>query len=331
MTLASYSPLFSVIVSAVLTWLSLRALLSLNLGRHVQDIPNQRSLHHVPIPRIGGIAMLFGSLTTCVIDGASWWLMLPVVLLAGMSFLDDLRNLSVLHRLLVQLLAVAIMMYGYGLLQHGWILSIFLLLAVIWMTNLFNFMDGSDGLAGGMAMIGFATYGVAAWIQGADVLANVCFAVAGASLAFLYFNFHPAKVFMGDAGSIPLGFLAGVLALWGWHLNNWPWWFPILVFSPFIVDATLTLIRRLLRGEIPWQAHRDHYYQRLVRMGWGHRRTALAEYGVMLAAALTALLSLKFHFYFQVLVLFAWFAIYAFMAVRIDRRWREHIASSGMQ
>ena len=86
---------------------------------------------------------------------------------------------------------------------------------------------------------------------------------------------------MGDAGSTLFGFLAACLGLLGWQLGIWTLWFPGLVFSPFIVDATVTLIRRLLRGEKIWRPHREHYYQRLVLSGWGHRRTVLAEYGVM--------------------------------------------------
>src|SRR6185436_356022 len=95
--------------------------------------------------------------------------------------------------------------------------------------------------------------------------------------------------FLGDVGSIPLGFLAGGLGLLGWRNDLWPLWFPLLVFGPFIGDATLTLVRRLLRRERVWHAHREHYYQRMVRMGFGHRGTAWTAYAVMALCAGAAL------------------------------------------
>src|SRR5262249_47507440 len=125
-------------------------------------------------------------------------------------------------------------------------------------------------------------YGAAAVAADAP-FALVNFSFAAAAAAFLVFNFHPARIFMGDAGSVPLGFLAAALGTTGWLQGHWAWWFPPLVFSPFIVDASVPLARRLARGDRVWRAHRDHYYQRLVQLGWGHRRTALAEYMLMLA------------------------------------------------
>ena len=113
--------------------------------------------------------------------------------------------------------------------------------------------------------------------------------IAGATLAFLLVNFHPARLFMGDVGSVPLGFLAAALGVLGWRDGVWPLWFPLLVFAPFVCDASLTLVKRLLRRERVWTAHRDHYYQRLVRMGFGHRATAWIEYAAMAGCAATAL------------------------------------------
>ena len=117
------------------------------------------------------------------------------------------------------------------------------------------------------------------------MLAQVALCVAAAAAGFLIFNFSPASIFLGDVGSIPLGFLAGALGALGVVRDAWSWWFPLVVFAPFVVDATTTLLHRVLRRQKVWQAHKDHYYQRLVRMGWSHRRTALAEYGLMAVCA----------------------------------------------
>jgi UDP-N-acetylmuramyl pentapeptide phosphotransferase/UDP-N-acetylglucosamine-1-phosphate transferase len=191
----------------------------------------------------------------------------------------------------------------------------------MWMTNLYNFMDGSDGLAGGMALFGFAAYALGGWISGDLVLATVSASVAAAAAAFLVFNFPPARVFMGDAGSIPLGFLAAALGLAGWRQGLWPLGFPLLVFSPFIVDASMTLARRILRGERFWRAHKTHYYQRVVQLGWGHRDTALAEYLLMAVCGAAALWSLGQPHAVQLAVLGGALLLYGALAVAIDLAW----------
>ena len=172
-----------------------------------------------------------------------------------------------------------------------WAVRGFTGLFVLWMINLYNFMDGMDGFAGGMAVIGFTTL---AWLGRADTeFAAVCMTIAAACAGFLVYNFPPARLFLGDTGSTALGFLAAACSLWGSQAGLFPFWAALWVFSPFIVDATVTLLRRLVRGERVWEAHRSHYYQRLVLLGWGHRRTVLAEYALMLACAGAAILAVQ--------------------------------------
>jgi UDP-N-acetylmuramyl pentapeptide phosphotransferase/UDP-N-acetylglucosamine-1-phosphate transferase len=197
------------------------------------------------------------------------------------------------------------------------------ILAVVWMTNLFNFMDGSDGLAGGMAAIGFGTLAAAAWAAGAMPLALVCAAIASASLGFLAHNFPPARIFLGDAGSVPLGFLAGALGLYGALAAAWPLWFPLLVFSPFIVDATLTLLRRASRREPVWRAHRSHAYQRLVLSGWTRRALALRAYILMAAAAASALVARAQGPAVQFGIILGWAMLYLLIFIAIERRARS--------
>ena len=203
------------------------------------------------------------------------------------------------------------------------VLWIPLALVIAWLTNLYNFMDGADGLAGGMTVLGFSAYAIAAAIgaDGAFATLNLC--VAASAAAFLLFNFPPARIFMGDGGSVPLGFLAGALGLSGWHSGLWPLWFPAVVFSPFIVDATVTLLRRARRGEKVWQAHRSHYYQRLVIMGWTHRRLAGAEYLLMTACAACALAALQRPMTVQASIFGALLLAYISIGAAVDRRWHK--------
>ena len=299
-------------------------LLFTGVAQTILDRPNQRSLHQKPIPRVGGLAVLAGVLAGWV--GMQFphmkVLLITVSMLALISFLDDLKNLPVWQRFLVHFLAAGIGVMS--LLQgQAWWVGLLAILGIVWMTNLFNFMDGSDGLAGGMALFCFLFYALRAAWAGDAAFAGLNVVVAASALGFLLFNFHPARVFMGDTGSIPLGFLAGLAGFAGWVLGDWPIWFPVLVFSPFILDATSTLFRRLLRGEKVWQAHREHYYQRLVLLGHGHRKTALLEYGLMIGVGVSALYAATRSEMMQLGILTVWVVLYLMLASRIDRRWRE--------
>jgi UDP-GlcNAc:undecaprenyl-phosphate GlcNAc-1-phosphate transferase len=307
------------VLAFLVCWLTLGWLL--RRGRLPMDHPNERSLHATPTPRIGGLGIMAGVLV------ASMWLadaaLLPVMLgafaLAAVSVLDDVHGLPVRVRFLAHFVAAAGCLLALGV--SGWTLLAGTL-AVVWMTNLYNFMDGSDGLAGGMAAIGFGALALGAWLGDSPGLAMLCASIAAAALAFLRFNFPPARVFMGDAGSIPLGFLAATLGVLGARQHVWPWLFPLLVFSPFIADASVTLARRALRGEKIWQAHRSHYYQRVVLLGASHRTLALAAYALMLAmAGLAFVLRGMPQHAAWVLILSATLYLTIFLA--IDARWNR--------
>ncbi|HJT50497.1 MAG TPA: glycosyl transferase, partial [Nitrosospira sp.] len=190
----------------------------------VLDQPNFRSLHDRAVLRTGGLGLMSGILLS--------WMLLPgtlpllvwisVVLLIAVSFADDVWGLPVWMRLMTHL-TVAVWFSAIVLADsYGWAIAAVGTVAITWMLNLYNFMDGSDGLAGGMALIGFSCYGITAWLTGNELWGIINFCVAAAAAAFLLFNFHPARIFMGDAGAIPLGFLAAVLGITGWADGVWP-------------------------------------------------------------------------------------------------------------
>lgn len=280
------------------------------------DRPNERSLHQRPTPRIGGLALFPAIVVAVLAAGARDSLLWTPLALAGLLFLisivDDWRGLPAGLRFGSHLAVAA----GFAV----WIagaspLALAGAIAMAWMTNLYNFMDGANGLAGGMTVIGFGVLGFA---SGDAVLA---FAVVGAGLGFLFFNFDPARVFLGDAGSVPLGFLAGALSFVGVVSKQWPLWFPLLVFAPFVIDATATLVKRMSRRERIWSAHRQHYYQRLVRMGWSHRRLALAEYLLMSACGGLALALLTATPWWQAVGVATCISIHLGLMAWIDWRW----------
>lgn len=315
------SPLIALLGAAA----AVALLLSSKMGGRIQDIPNERSLHSAPTPRIGGLGLMAGLLAGwgLLFSLLTWWLLLPLLGLVAVSLLDDIHNLPVRQRLLAQLAAAVILVAGLGIhAREGLLLACVAILFTVWLTNLYNFMDGSNGLAGGMALFGFSFYGIAALLAHNEMFAMLCFTVSAAALGFLYFNFPNARVFMGDAGSIPLGFLVAALGLWGWQQGCWPVWFPLLVFSPFIVDATVTLGKRALRGAKVTEAHREHYYQRAIQMGWSHRKLALVEYALMTCCGLLALWSLEQGSPAVGLAISA--TAYAALMVALDSAWKRH-------
>jgi UDP-N-acetylmuramyl pentapeptide phosphotransferase/UDP-N-acetylglucosamine-1-phosphate transferase len=271
----------------------------------VVDRPNERSLHTRATPRVGGIPLLLGAFFGCsALANVETPLELTCALMGGVCILawvgavDDRVGLPARTRLAWQLVAsttaVALLNHVLGRAAHASLPLLFLdallVLTITWSANLYNFMDGSDGLAGSMGVWGF---GALAWIavgREAPDLAVISSAFAGASLGFLVFNWHPARMFLGDVGSVPLGFVASVIGIEGVERGVWSIWTPVVAFWPFTFDASWTLARRLLRGARVWEAHREHLYQKLVQMGWGHRKTATVESGMMALCAGLAVL-----------------------------------------
>jgi UDP-N-acetylmuramyl pentapeptide phosphotransferase/UDP-N-acetylglucosamine-1-phosphate transferase len=309
-------PLLCLLLVAVL----IKLLLASGWAQRIAlDLPNERSLHAAPIPRIGGIVVIGIALAAAAVVAPSMRaLLLLAAALALVSAWDDRHGLPVALRFAVHLAAAVGAVVVLSIDVPVWMM-VGLVLLLAWAMNLYNFMDGSDGLAGGMALFGFGALGIGALVSAPD-MAVACFCIAAAAAGFLWHNFHPARVFLGDAGSIPLGFLAGALGLAGWARGLWPAWFPLLVFSPFIVDATATLVARLLRGSKPWQAHREHAYQRMVAGGLGHRRTALLWYALMAACAGSAVAGLALEAAGQQVLLAGWFVIYGILAAVTTRR-----------
>ena len=262
--------------TGLVAWLVTRLLIPILARREILDRPNERSSHRVATPRGGGIAVTGSVLLAwivLVLTGSALSRVLGIVLgaafLAVVSWIDDLRGLSPLVRLLVQVGAVII---GLAVLPEQHSLSQLALSGLVWVwwINVFNFMDGIDGLAGseaaalGAGLLLFASVG-----SGADpALRELAAALTGAAIGFLAWNWSPARIFLGDVGSVPLGYVLGFLLL---DLAVRGYWRIALILPLyFLADATITLARRLLRGERVWQAHREHFYQRAVRRGLGH-------------------------------------------------------------
>ena len=332
------SLLTAILVLAVAAWLT-RAFAHPGSRLHILDHPNERSLHASPTPRTGGVAMVLaiviGVLVLPLLTGAGMsrellWLGSGALAVAGVSYLDDRRHIPVVSRLMAHVFAGGLLVAG-GLVAESlqlpgvsypapvWATGFMTVLFVVWMINLYNFMDGMDGFAGGMAIFGFGSFAVMGWLADHDLFFAMNLIVVTAATGFLIFNFPPARIFMGDTGSSTLGFLAAAMSLWADREGSFPLWIALLVFSPFIVDATVTLLQRLWRREKIWQAHKAHYYQRLVQLGWGHRKTVLWEYALMAACAGCAIWAGRQAVQIQWGVIGFWAVMYILLIVLVSR------------
>lgn len=276
---------WSVLLSGAVAFVAVGALLPRLHAWQVMDVPNERSSHTRATPRGGGLGLLATALLGWML---LWWVtshlppMLPiagaVVVLAWVCWLDDVRSLTPAIRFVVQIGSVAIGLTSlptseliFGGYLPWYIDRIATGLCWLWFINLYNFMDGIDGLAateaiaicGGIVLIG-------TFMLRDGMIVNEAAILMGASIGFFWWNRPPAQVFLGDVGSAPLGYMLGFLliklAAAGYLVA------AILLPLFFISDATITLFRRLRRGERVWEPHRDHAYQRAVRGGWSHRR-----------------------------------------------------------
>jgi UDP-N-acetylmuramyl pentapeptide phosphotransferase/UDP-N-acetylglucosamine-1-phosphate transferase len=271
----------------------------------VYDAPNARSSHSQLKPRGGGIAVLAVVLPGWLAAawglgevGAAVALVALTAGLAGLSLIDDVRGLPPVVRFPAQIAAVGLGLWALDLAPvfqgwlPGWLDLAFAALAWLWFVNLYNFMDGIDGITGVETLtigLGLGLVGLVAGLGPTSALGVVPWLLAGAAAGFLIWNWAPSKVFLGDVGSVPLGFLLGALLLQAAAAGQWA---PALILPAYyLVDATVTLLRRAARGEKVWRAHREHAYQRAVQAGLSHGAVALriaAVNGVLLVCAIWA-------------------------------------------
>ena len=283
-----------IMVAGVLAWLMTAMLRRYALSRSLLDIPNERSSHTLATPRGGGLSFVITFLVALSVLGG-WGYVKPSVLVsllgagglvALVGFMDDHGHIAARWRLLGHFIAA-----GWGLfwigglppitifgvpLSAAWLSIIIGLLYLVWLLNLYNFMDGIDGIASIEAICVCLGGSLLYWLTGHAQEAVLPMLLAATVAGFLVWNFPPARIFMGDAGSGFLGIVLGLLALMAGWINPLLFWGWLILLGVFVVDATFTLARRLLRGDKVYQAHRSHAYQYASRRYAGHRPVSLA-------------------------------------------------------
>jgi UDP-N-acetylmuramyl pentapeptide phosphotransferase/UDP-N-acetylglucosamine-1-phosphate transferase len=277
--------------------------------RHFFDIPNERSSHARPTPRGGGLVIVI--LTT--IGLAVAWFKYPVGtpavlaaylvgvwLIAGVSWLDDLRSLPNRVRFVAHSLGAVLVVLGVGhwgvvdlpllgAVSLGWLGLIITFLWIVGLTNAYNFMDGIDGIAGGQAVVAGLGWAVLGCLTDQPLIGLMGLLLAASSLGFLGHNWPPARIFMGDVGSAFLGFTFAALAVAAAQRDARLALAGILLVWPFVFDATFTFLRRLSKREDVFAAHRSHLYQRLVISGCSHKAVSLLYIGLAAAGGFLAI------------------------------------------
>ena len=322
----------------ILSFLLTGAILRFSLRRRLLDVPNDRSSHTIPKPRLGGIAItaaFFVSCATLLLLG--WRPLSSGAALAGalaggavialVGLIDDLRGLDARLKLLAQIAAAAIAVASgvvlrefrlplVGTLDLGAFAVPATVLWIVAIVNFYNFIDGIDGLAAGVGMIASSFLYVLAGLAGASDFRSLYAVLAGSSFGFLRFNFPPARIFMGDMGSTFIGYTFAVLAVAGEGLGI-PAFLTLLLLASAIGDAALTLVRRSLRRERLFLPHRTHYYQRLTSLGLSHKQVTLLEYLVTILLGVSAVLAFHQEWTFVVFLSVMWIGFFLWTLAKI--------------
>ena len=295
-----------VAAAALASWWLTELVRTHAISRSMLAMPSDRGLHETPIPRGGGLAIVIVMLCFLVVAGAlnvlAWSVVIAIAgggaAVAFIGWRDDVTSISALPRLLVHFAAAiwAVMWlgglpsldFGAKRFEFGLLGSVVAIVGIVWTTNLFNFMDGSDGIVAveviSVGLIG----GVLLTARGTPGLAGIAFVLAAATLGFLRWNWSPAAIFLGDVGSGFVGFCIATLAIASENVRSVPVAIWAILCCVFLVDATLTLLRRLRQGY--WrEPHRTHAYQLAIQGGWSHRAVATWVAGLNLVFGVVAI------------------------------------------
>lgn len=307
----------------ILSSTGVAGLLSWARHRKILDIPNERSSHSQPTPRVGGLPII----TISLIGLMLYWLIYPkwplksilaytlgASVIAVVSWLDDLKFVSVVKRLSAHSLGAVLVLVGFdfcgevnsffaGQPYVGWMALFLGFFGIVGLINAYNFMDGIDGIAGGQGLVAGLGWAIVGWLMDLPIISVLGALLAATCMGFLVHNLQPARVFMGDVGSTFLGYTFAVLPIAAAKSDPNLIFIGILLVWPFIFDSTFTFFRRLLKGDRVLTAHRSHLYQRLVISGYTHHSVTLIYTGLALTGLLMALVFLMGSELFKVLTI----------------------------
>jgi len=288
-----------VAATAAVSFLSCRLAMRLAVQTGMIVQPGARQSHQQATPTGGGLGIVFTILLSTLFIHfiqplPEFWCfnVVPgILLLAFVGWLDDKKPVASVVRLLVQFI-VSLWLLQFAeyldLAQHAVLIAL-ITITVVWVMNLYNFMDGSNGMAGFQGVFCATVFAALFAFGGQSGMALIALIVAAACSGFLPLNFPNARIFMGDVASVPLGFIFAAFAVYGVNAGVFNWWVPILVMSVFIVDASLTLAARVIHQEQWYTAHKQHVYQRLIEQEWSHSQVLMVYQAINVMMVLPAL------------------------------------------
>lgn len=313
----------------------------INVAHHVGaiDVPkDERRVHTKPIPRLGGLAIfvavmisfwLFVDLPTHKFIG----IFLGSLLIVFMGFIDDIKPIKAKYKLIVQVIAAFVLVFSeiritgvsrFFDLGHTILIDDFMsaFISVIWIvgiTNTLNLIDGLDGLTGGVSTISALTLAYVAFINGRIEVAIMTLIIAGACSGFLPYNFNPARIFMGDTGALFLGFILAAISIEGGikGATTFAFFAPVLALAIPIFDTFYAIVRRLAKGQHPFEADKGHLHHRILDMGFGHRRTVLFIYLISTLFGLSGVLLMNGK-YFEMGIIIALAAVMISIPISIS-------------
>lgn len=271
---------------------------------NAMDEPNERKIHKVPMPRLGGLAIFLAFLLGYMLYGEISTQMLSILigsfLLILVGIVDDIHSVKARYKLIVQIVAAAIVVlygdlsftelsvFGYNIYFNDFFGALLSILFIVAITNAINLIDGLDGLAAGISSIYFLTIAIIAFILnrigGLDVIISLI--MLGSTLGFLFHNFPPAKIFMGDTGSLFLGFMISIIALLGYKVTTFTSLIvPIIILAIPIFDTVFAILRRLLKGQNIGVADKEHFHHQLLKMKYSPTKSILIIYVIDIAFA----------------------------------------------
>ena len=276
------------------------------------DVPNERSMHTTETPTGAGIVISACLIATVALfaifkrDSIALYLLVILSVLTVVGWLDDKRNMGIWHRLAAFFVLAILLCFGVGTIEDiqitnqliiqfpFWLACIFTSIGFVWVVNLYNFMDGMDGLAAIQTIVaafGFSVIFLQSMSNLSWMLVSINSVLIASTIGFLIWNWHPAKIFMGDVGSLPIGGFFAVLIVCSVVYFQVSLWNAILMIGVFVFDTAFTLLRRAIKGENITQAHSSHLYQRLAKCGIAHHKIVFAYTMLMIACAGIAILS----------------------------------------
>ena len=298
--------LLLIVITMLISLMITPIVIAISKKLNIVDKPNFRKVHTQPVSVLGGTVILFSFLIGIWIshpmEREIKSLIIGAFIMYVVGLIDDICDLKPLLKLLGQVIAASVIVF-YGItidfisfpmgptIHFGFLSIPITIIWIVAITNAINLIDGLDGLASGVSIIALLTIAFIAILQGNIFITMICSVLIGSLLGFLFFNFHPAKIFLGDSGALMIGFIIGFVSLLGFkNITFISLFFPIIILAVPFIDTLFAMIRRVKKGQHIMQADKSHLHHKLLALGYSHRQTVLLIYSIAILFSLSSII-----------------------------------------